>query len=291
MQLGDHLGFAGIVVGLVGIALTILWPTKRWVGALCLAAAVMLGVLWGGLAYQSWRHPSAEGLTPKTVQPTSPPQAPLSQPPQESKVVPDSPSAGSAKPPNTPRPGPQRPSQANITRHLLSKVEQGSFEAPLLAQTDPKQTIILNCPANEENDCAYAFQFVDYFRAAGFTVDGNMVHRITLRAPYYGVVLGLHVDKDVDPNQPLGTGAWVQLTPTYMNVVQAFVNIQTGTVEVSGSQVPSGALEIYFGPERQPQDEEVVLQQSIQQAKKYEQVGKYLAAIKKARQRVPTPPR
>jgi hypothetical protein len=90
--------------------------------------------------------------------------------------------------------------ESDLIRHLLSKEEQENFEAPLLAQTDPKETIILNCPVNQESDCAYALQFVDLFREAGFTVDGNMVHRITLRAPYYGVVLGEHVDKDLDPN-------------------------------------------------------------------------------------------
>ena len=58
LQLGDHLGFAGIVVALIGIALTIIWPTKRWVGVLCLVAAALLGIVWGEMTYQSSRHPT-----------------------------------------------------------------------------------------------------------------------------------------------------------------------------------------------------------------------------------------
>jgi hypothetical protein len=149
-----------------------------------------------------------------------------------------------AKQNRIPPAAPQSSSEPDLTRHLLSREEQENFEAPLLAQTDPKETIILNCPANEENDCAYALQFVSIFREAGFTVDGNMVHRITLQSPYYGVVLGEHTDKDPDPNQPVGTGMWMVLTPTRKSVEKAFVNIRTGTVEVIGSQVPTGSIEI-----------------------------------------------
>ena len=52
MQLGDHLGFAGIVLGLIGIGVTIMWPTKRWIGVLCLVSAGLVLVIWGVKAYR-----------------------------------------------------------------------------------------------------------------------------------------------------------------------------------------------------------------------------------------------
>lgn len=108
VQLGDHLGFAGILVGLVGIALTILWPTKRWVGFLCLLAAVVLGILWGGMAYESWRHPSAEGLNPKTVSPSDSPQ--LGPPPPQFTSG-KQPQNGSTASPSPGAPTPSGPSR------------------------------------------------------------------------------------------------------------------------------------------------------------------------------------
>jgi hypothetical protein len=90
MQLGDHLGFAGLFVGLVGIALTILWPAKRLVGVLCLVAAAVLGILWGVMTYESWRHPSVESSLPETTPPKNLPQTSPTQPQQSSEHPPAS---------------------------------------------------------------------------------------------------------------------------------------------------------------------------------------------------------
>jgi hypothetical protein len=53
MQLGDHIGVAGILIGLIGLALTFLFPTKRWIGWVVLAFAVILCVLWLCLTLRS----------------------------------------------------------------------------------------------------------------------------------------------------------------------------------------------------------------------------------------------
>ena len=85
MQLGDHLGFAGVFLAVAGLGITILWPSKRWIGVICLVLAVVLGSCWGGMAYWSWRHPSVESSTPKTVPPSNSPQpAPLAESPRAS---------------------------------------------------------------------------------------------------------------------------------------------------------------------------------------------------------------
>jgi len=77
MQLGDHLGFAGVVLGVAGLGITILWPAKRWIGYVCLVIAGLLGICWGGMAYWSWRHPSVEHSTPAETTPASNPTSTL----------------------------------------------------------------------------------------------------------------------------------------------------------------------------------------------------------------------
>jgi hypothetical protein len=56
MQFGDHLGIAGLIVGLTGTGITILWPAKRWIGIVFLVVAFCLVLCWGYLAYSD-RHP------------------------------------------------------------------------------------------------------------------------------------------------------------------------------------------------------------------------------------------
>jgi hypothetical protein len=46
MSLGDRLGVWGLIVALLGIAASILWPDKKWIGWLCLTAAVSLLAMW-----------------------------------------------------------------------------------------------------------------------------------------------------------------------------------------------------------------------------------------------------
>lgn len=53
MQLGDNLGFAGLVLALLGIGITILWPTKRWIAYACFSIALVLCACWGLIAYRA----------------------------------------------------------------------------------------------------------------------------------------------------------------------------------------------------------------------------------------------
>jgi hypothetical protein len=81
----------------------------------------------------------------------------------------------------------------------------------------------------------------------------------------------------------------MMLTPTHMSVEKAFVNIHTGTVEVTGSQVPADALEIYFGPELPIQDQKSALQKSTEFVESYEQGRRRVEALKREKQSTPRP--
>jgi hypothetical protein len=47
MPLGDRLGWGGLILALLGIAVAILWPDKKWIGWLSLCSAGVLLVAWG----------------------------------------------------------------------------------------------------------------------------------------------------------------------------------------------------------------------------------------------------
>lgn len=53
MSIGDHLGWWGLIVGVIGIGTTILWPTQKWIGWLCIGVAALLIISWGALAIRS----------------------------------------------------------------------------------------------------------------------------------------------------------------------------------------------------------------------------------------------
>lgn len=57
MALGDRLGVAGLILSFIGLGITILWPTKRWIGWTCVAVAAVLCLAWGGI---EWRQRNAQ---------------------------------------------------------------------------------------------------------------------------------------------------------------------------------------------------------------------------------------
>jgi hypothetical protein len=52
MSCGDRLGIAGLILGLIGIAIAILWPTVKWVGWGAVVVAIGLGICWAILEFE-----------------------------------------------------------------------------------------------------------------------------------------------------------------------------------------------------------------------------------------------
>jgi hypothetical protein len=46
MSFDRRLGLSGLIVGLIGIPAFYLWPDKKWIGWVCLLAAVVLVLVW-----------------------------------------------------------------------------------------------------------------------------------------------------------------------------------------------------------------------------------------------------
>src|SRR5437588_12225149 len=46
MSFGDRVGIAGLAMALIGIAVAILWPDKKWIGYVALGLSVVLVTGW-----------------------------------------------------------------------------------------------------------------------------------------------------------------------------------------------------------------------------------------------------
>jgi len=82
MELGDRLGFAGLIAGIFGLGITILWPTRRWIGYACLVVAVVLAAFWGFSEYHAHTQnpvgPGPSSTASVGKQPPPPPANPSS---------------------------------------------------------------------------------------------------------------------------------------------------------------------------------------------------------------------
>jgi len=80
MEFSDRLGWIALIIALIGIAITILWSTKRWIGWVSLCLAAVLGVVWGWLEVRAplpAKHEIEAKAGTKAVE-TPPPQQGLS---------------------------------------------------------------------------------------------------------------------------------------------------------------------------------------------------------------------
>jgi hypothetical protein len=48
MEFADRLGLIALIMAFLGLGITILWPTKRWIGWISLTIAAVLGLVWCG---------------------------------------------------------------------------------------------------------------------------------------------------------------------------------------------------------------------------------------------------
>jgi hypothetical protein len=134
-------------------------------------------------------------------------------------------------------------------RHNLSERERYAFERPLREQKVAREEIQIACPQDDEKTCVYAAQFIDFFREAGWTVQGNQLERVTLAKPLAGVTLFKHGSGKLDPSN-WRSGLWAALSPSVESVYQAFVNVGIEPDSGANPQLPEGIITVYFGPEK-----------------------------------------
>jgi hypothetical protein len=157
-------------------------------------------------------------------------------------------------------------------RHNLSNQERYAFERPLKEQKAPREKIQVACPQDDERACVYAAQFVDYFREAGWTVQGNLVERVMLARPLAGVILFKHGSGRLDPSN-WRSGLWAALSPSLVSVYHAFVNIGIEPGSGPNPELPEGTITVYFGSEKSSPAESTALGAAIRRAEQARRAG------------------
>jgi hypothetical protein len=75
LSLGDRLGIVGLIMAIFGIAITILWPDKKWVGWTFLAVGILACLGWGWLEFKLLIKPKSNDI----ATPSQPPKQDLSE--------------------------------------------------------------------------------------------------------------------------------------------------------------------------------------------------------------------
>jgi hypothetical protein len=199
MSTGDRLGWVGLIVALLGIAVAVLWPSQRWIGWVCLAAAGLLGVGW------VWHELRSQIIAAYEVYPPWPligtcvvvtliVSAALRFNPRESTVPPSPP------------------------QHVydLSGDRRVKFEEALKNQADPRAIIRVGCDAQSEETCVVAGQFLFAISEAGWTIDSKEVFRLRPQIPIAGVAMASRDLKVAEEAKklPPHLGAWHKMSPS-----------------------------------------------------------------------------
>jgi len=134
-------------------------------------------------------------------------------------------------------------------RHILTQDERDSFEKPLKEQTSPRELVQLACAQADEHTCVYAAQFIALFRESGWRIQENRVARITLARPDAGVTLFKKGTGHLDPDN-WRSGLWTTVSPSFVNVSQAFENIGIEPEAGANPELAEDAITVYFGLEK-----------------------------------------
>lgn len=149
-----------------------------------------------------------------------------------------------------------------IRRHTLSDKERALFEKPLSSQKEPREEIQITCTQRDEATCVYASQFVNIFREAGFKVRDNRVEPVSMNNPTAGIVLFRRGQGKIDPNN-WRSGLWSTVTPSFIDVRQAFANIGIEPESGSNPELPHGIISIYFGLQKEDEGAPTELTRTI----------------------------
>ncbi|MEJ7608729.1 MAG: hypothetical protein WKF37_21270, partial [Bryobacteraceae bacterium] len=106
--------------------------------------------------------------------------------------------------------------------------------------------IRIGCPPSQEDSCVHAGDFLDFFRRAGWRVEGNSVQRVTMGKPEAGILLFLHGSGQNDPNDP-NSGLWTTETESVKTVEAAFKKIGLRVGHRAAREIPEGIIAIHFG--------------------------------------------
>ncbi|HXX00097.1 MAG TPA: hypothetical protein VEJ00_02705 [Candidatus Acidoferrales bacterium] len=146
-----------------------------------------------------------------------------------------------------------------IRRHILSEKERAWFDKALKETGSGDLEIQMACPPNDEQDCAYANQFISLIGRAGWNVNAS-VERIPLTRPPIGVTVYRRGGNRDYSLKHWDAGGYFNINEPHLLAIQsAFRAIR---IEIDGATDPDvgeAVMMIYVGPEREDESQPTAL--------------------------------
>jgi hypothetical protein len=127
------------------------------------------------------------------------------------------------------------------------------FMNTLTSQKEPKETLIVSCPASNEEMCAIATNYLEMFQRAGWRTPTGGISRGTYLKSFPGVSISKRPEPgNLDPNDPVH-GLWIFQSPSIFTIKSAFRKVDIIPREQGDQNLPSNMISIYFGPPPEPE--------------------------------------
>ena len=129
----------------------------------------------------------------------------------------------------------------------LTVTVREKFMSVLQSQKEPKETLVIQCPASNEDLCTIATDYLEMFQRAGWKTPSGGINRGSYLKSFPGVSVGKRpAPGNVDPNDPVH-GLWVLQSPSLVTVKNAFRAINIIPNEKADQNLPDNTISIYFG--------------------------------------------
>lgn len=125
-------------------------------------------------------------------------------------------------------------------------IDKDKFLAALEKQERNRLLVRIGCAPADEESCVIGGRFLDFFREAGWQVEGNEVQRVQLGKPEPGILIFAHGGGELDPDD-FKSGLWVLLGPSLTTIQAAFTEIGLATDVRADATIPDTTIGIYFG--------------------------------------------
>jgi hypothetical protein len=130
----------------------------------------------------------------------------------------------------------------------LTLAGREQFMDVLRIQKEPKETLIVKCPSNDEELCTVATTYLQMFQRAGWKTPTGGIERGLYLKSFPGVTISKRPQPgEPDRNNP-DVGLWVQQTPSVITIKNAFHQIGVEVRRDADQDLPENTISIYFGP-------------------------------------------
>jgi hypothetical protein len=137
--------------------------------------------------------------------------------------------------------------------YALTAGQHEKFMDILKGQKEPKETLIVKCPATSEELCTVATKYLEMFQRSGWKTPTGGIERGSYGKSFPGVSIAKRPQPGkLDPNDP-DKGLWVLQSPSIITLRKAFDEAHIKVNWQAEQALPENTISIYFGPSPQPE--------------------------------------